>query len=363
MSDYITKEVLVIYTGGTIGMTENEEGVLTPSNEFIERIKNTPDLHDESLAREYFNENMEDNIFVTRSNGTVIIYRINEYKPLLDSSNMSLEEWKRIANDIGENYEKYDGFVVLQGTDTLTYTASNLSFMFENLDKTVIVTGAQIPIFEKRNDAKDNFLMSLVYAAVYQIPEVCVYFGNELFRGNRTIKFSNTLLKAFKSHNYNLLGEVNIDVHLYEEYLLKPMTLNKFKVNSNINANVDIFKFHPLVTPDKLESCLKSNIDGVVLITYGAGNIPTNEKIIQILKDAVESGIIIVNVSECPHGTVNPTYEAGKICKDIGILPGFDITTEAALTKLIYVLGFKNLSLDEKKTMMMTNLRGEITKP
>ncbi|XP_017779698.1 PREDICTED: L-asparaginase-like [Nicrophorus vespilloides] len=359
-----TKQVLVIYTGGTIGMTRNEQGAYCPSpNKFIEWMKNIPDMHVESLAREYCKEKIQTNTFaIPYENHTVIIYTIVEYNPLLDSSNMSQENWKRIANDIGENYEKYDGFVVLHGTDTLPYTASILSFMLENLDKTVIVTGAQIPIFEQRSDAKDNFLSSLIFAAIYQIPEVCVCFGNVLLRGNRTIKSSTDQLKAFSSPNYSLLGKVGIEVNLYMEHLLKPETRNNFHVNSDLNANVTVFKFHPAATPDMLETCLKSDIDGVILLSYGIGNIPTNTRIIKILEDALNRGIIIVNVTECVQGTVNSTYETGKICKDIGILPGFDITTEAALTKLIYVLGFKNLSLDEKKTMMMTNLRGEISK-
>ncbi|KAJ8939635.1 hypothetical protein NQ314_011055, partial [Rhamnusium bicolor] len=211
-----------------------------------------------------------------RSTGQcTLIYEIVEYNPLLDSSNMSCKEWNRIAKDIVSNYNKFDGFVVVHGTDTMAYTSSALSFMLEGLGKPVVITGSQIPIFETRSDAKDNFLSSLIIAGSYDIPEVCVFFANKLFRGNRTAKISSYEFDAFDSPNYHTLADVGIDVK--KSYLTPPT-------------------------------------QGLVIQSYGTGNLPSNRlDILRVLKDAVERNILIINITQCTRGAVCSSYECGKI--------------------------------------------------
>ncbi|XP_065167513.1 L-asparaginase isoform X2 [Atheta coriaria] len=364
-----SRKVLVLYTGGTIGMMRNVDGVYSPApNAFKQKIHSLPELHDEFLAKKLYDGNVPEGHYVVNgapSTKNVITYMIKEYNPLLDSSNMSIDDWTRIATDIYQSYHDYDSFVVLHGTDTLSYTASALSFILEGLNKTVVVTGSQIPIFEQRSDAKDNFHSALVFAACYNIPEVCVCFANQLFRGNRTLKSSSNMLNAFSSPNYPCLGKVGISYKVHKEYILKPEYSNfDLKLHNTMNHNVGILNIFPTITATMLEGFLGSTprMEGVIFQSYGIGNIPTaNEDLMDVLRCAVQNGVIIVNVTQCIQGTVAATYETGKALEEIGIIPGYDMTCTAALAKLSYVLGLKHLTLPEKKKLMTTNLRGELT--
>lgn len=327
-----------------------------------------------------FSDESVNQIVFTRHKKFVLLYKIIEYEPLLDSSNMSMKDWVKIGTDIKENYNSYDAFVILHGTDTLCYTSSALSFMLGDLGKTVVISGAQISIFEKRGDAKENFLSSLIFAGCYDIPEVCVCFGHKLFRGNRTIKYSSDILDAFQSPNYHNLGEVGIGFKgtdawclegtfieisffsVFPDYFLPPPSNLELSFNTNFNPNVEVITFHPALTGKKIRGLLEQPTEGVILQSYGIGNIPSNNpSVLKALKEACDRGVIIVNKTQCANGTVGALYEPGRALKQMGIIPGYDMTLQAALVKLQFVLGMKHLSLDEKKDMMMRNLRGELS--
>ncbi|XP_074104169.1 L-asparaginase isoform X2 [Cotesia typhae] len=320
------RRVLVIYTGGTIGMIRNPQGVLAPlPNAFIETVKSYPHMHDRNYVEEFLGCSDSLVLPLKGTDSRRVIYNIVEYSPLLDSSNMTMDDWIKIATDIKESYENYDGFVVLHGTDTLSYTASALSFMLEALGKIVVITGSQLPIFDTRSDGLHNFLTSLVIAGTYSIPEVCVFFVN------------------------------------YQS-IFRPCALEKFNVHKTLNRNVGLLRIFPSITTDLVRAFVQPPIEGVVLQTYGAGNIPGNrEDILNVLRDATKRGVIIINITQCHKDGVTDLYEAGKVLLDAGVTLGYDMTPEAALTKLAYVLSKTEWDIVTKRRMMETNLRGEIT--
>ena len=361
--DVLESHVLVLYTGGTIGMIRNENGVLVPkSNAFVKKLRNYPHMHDKEYADERFGSMGSLVLPMTSTDSQRVVYDVLEYSPLCDSSNMTMDDWIRIANDIKHYYEEYDGFVVLHGTDTLSYTASALSFMLESLSKTVILTGSQVPIFDTRNDGMDNLLSSLVIAANYNVPEVCVYFGTNLMRGNRTSKVSTSSFDAFHSPNCLSLAKANIKVEVDYRAIFRSCTLGEFYVHASLNRNVGLLRIFPSITTHLVKAFLQPPIEGVVLQSYGAGNVPTNQKdIIKELSAATKRGIIIVNITQCSTGCVSGTYEPGKLLEDAGVISGFDMTPEAALTKLAYVLSKNEWDNETKRQMMQTNLRGELT--
>uniref|UniRef100_T1P870 asparaginase n=1 Tax=Musca domestica TaxID=7370 RepID=T1P870_MUSDO len=363
-----TKEtrVRVIYTGGTIGMVRNERNVLAPiPNALVKRIRKYPNMHDEEYAQKRFGPSASMAPLVlpyVQGESNRVIYQITEYNPLLDSSNMTMNDWARIAKDIQQSYEFFDGFVVLHGTDTLSYSASALSFMLENLGKTVIITGSQIPIFETRTDGKDNFTSALIIAGNYVIPEVCVFFGNKLMRGNRTVKVSSNSLDAFDSPNVPPLARIGINVDIDYRLIFRPCKVSRFNVHLQLDENVGILRIFPSISTSTFRAFLAPPMKGVVLQSFGSGNVPANRKdLLDELRDACNRGVIIINCTQCPTGSVAEIYQTGKVLFDIGVIPGFDMTPEAALTKLSYVLGKSEWSYDVKKQMMQSNLRGELT--
>ncbi|XP_019532439.3 L-asparaginase isoform X1 [Aedes albopictus] len=359
-------KVLVIYTGGTIGMMRNEKNALEPRpNEFVRKIRQYPNMHDDAYASKRYGpaKNMAPLVLpYVEGEHRRILYQICEYEPLLDSSNMGVADWVRIANDIKQSYEFFDGFVVLHGTDTLCYTASALSFMFENLGKTVILTGSQIPIFETRTDGKDNFTSALIMAGNYVIPEVCVFFNSRLFRGNRTIKVSSGSLDAFNSPNAAPLAKMGIHVEIDYRLIFRPCTVEKFNVHVQMDENVGLLRVFPSISMATVKAFLQPPMRGVVLQTYGAGNIPTNRPdLLEALRDAADREVLIVNCTQCTEGAVSDLYETGRQLQDIGVIPGFDMTPEAALVKLSYVISKDSWNHETKKLMLKNNLRGELT--
>ena len=286
-----------------------------------------------------------------------------QFDPIIDSSDMNAGVWIRLADLIGQQYDKYDGFVVLHGTDTMSYTASALSFLLEDLSKPVIITGSQLPLGMIRTDGRENIISAIEIAANEQVAigEVCIFFENKLFRGNRTTKFNAEHFEAFYSGNYPSLAKVGINI-IYKQHLLRPLSNKTLKVYNKMCDNVIIVKVHPALRQEYLEAFLAvEGLKGVVLETYGSGNAPTSPWFINAIKKAIDKGVIVLNVTQCKEGSVvMGHYEASMELLNIGVVSGGDITTEAALAKLMFVLANYN-SKEERIRMLNSDMRGEIT--
>ncbi|KAH8288771.1 hypothetical protein KR054_009364 [Drosophila jambulina] len=355
--------VYVIYVGGTIGMMRNDCGdLVNMPNMLLRRFQETPSCHDkEYIIKIECGERLLA-LPAMKDAPYRILYHLKELSPLADSSCMGMAEWEKIVKEVGKNYRNYDGFVILQGTDTLAYTASALAFMLESLNKPVVVTGAQIPIFEARSDGRDNFLNAMLLAGNYSIPEVMVFFGSKILRGCRSTKLDADSFHALDSPNFPPLGKTGVKIEINSRLIFRPCNVNKFTVHCELEKNVGILRVYPGISADVMKAFLNPPMKGVVLQTFGEGNFPIQqEELLDALREAVLRGVIIVNISQCSTGMVSNTSKTAEAFREVGIIPGCDMTEEAALAKLAYVLAKPEWDLVNKKKVMMLSLRGEMT--
>ncbi len=335
--------ILIIYTGGTIGMREDPVTKTLAPMKFGMLLDEIPELNklDYAISSITFN-------------------------PPIDSSNMTPAIWAQIAKTIEKNYTRYDGFVILHGTDTMAYTASALSYMFENLDKAVIMTGSQLPIGVLRTDGKENLITAVQLAAAKKdgssvVPEVCIYFNSQLFRGNRTTKKDSAQFSAFASHNYPPLAKAGVDIVFNFDKINYPKNKGVLKINTSVDDRVIVLKIFPGLNRLYFESILQlPELRGVVLESFGSGNMPTSPWLINAIRKATKRGIILMNVSQCPGGKViMGHYETSSELQKAGVISGGDSTVEAAVTKLMFLLG-QDLTTEETKYYLRNNLKGEI---
>jgi L-asparaginase len=338
-------KILIIYTGGTVGMILDEKLQALRPLAFSEIKHRIPEMY--RLGYHFF---------------------VYPFSPPIDSSDMQPEIWIEMADIIERNYRYYDGFVILHGTDTMSFTASALSFMFENLGKPVVITGSQLPIGMIRTDARENIITAIEIAAARDengkaiIPEVCIYFDSMLFRGNRTKKYNAEKFEAFYSMNYPALGEAGVDIK-YRQQLILPGPAGDFKVHKKFNPNIAVLKIFPGITRVAVEAILNCpEIKGVIMESFGNGNATTAAWFIDCIKAATAGGLPVLNITQCDGGSVTlGRYESSKYLMEAGVISGFDMTFESAVTKMMFLLG-NGLKGDALKRLLQTPMRGELTR-
>ena len=377
------KHIYVAYTGGTIGMKPSSSGFVPAAGYLSETLLNMPEFHRSEMPA----------------------FTIHEYDHLIDSSDMAPSDWQLIADDIAEHYDQFDGFIILHGTDTMAYTSSALSFMLENLDKPVIVTGSQIPLAELRSDGQTNLLNALYIAANYPIPEVTLFFNNKLYRGNRVRKVDADGFDAFDSPNFPALLEAGInievnhdvvsvfDTHLHSHVQATDNSVENSSGNSTCRSDhsatvqslpkssepkqqpkkvltispvtpqpIGLVSLYPGISADVVKNIIQQPVNALILLSYGVGNAPQNKALLAELVKAQEQGVIVVNCTQCFRGTVNMTgYANGHLLQNTGLISGGDMTPEATLAKLHYLLSKPELSNQDRKRLMTQNLRGELS--
>ncbi|MBT0586540.1 asparaginase [Alteromonas oceanisediminis] len=332
------KRIYVAYTGGTIGMRPSQRGFVPAPGFLSETLRNMPEFHRPEMPEFY----------------------IHEYDNLIDSSDMSPRDWQRMANDIAAHYDDYDGFIILHGTDTMAYTASALSFMLEGLTKPVIVTGSQIPLAQLRSDGQVNLLNALYIAANYPIAEVGLFFNNRLFRGNRARKLDANGFDAFGSPNYPPLIEAGISIKVTGQHRHVSSTESLYV--SDIHPQpIGMVSLYPGISAEVIRNTLQQPVKALVLLSYGVGNAPQSKAIVEQLASAKAQEIVVLNCTQCTRGKVDMMgYATGQALAEIGVVSGADMTPEAALAKLHYLLS-KSLPYTELKQQLSTNLCGELT--
>jgi L-asparaginase len=332
------KHIYVAYTGGTIGMRPSSQGFIPAAGFLTETLAKMPEFHRDEMPS----------------------FTIQEYDKLIDSSDMSPSDWQKIANDIHHNYQQYDGFIILHGTDTMAYTASALSFMLEDLGKPVIVTGSQIPLAQLRSDGQVNLLNALYIAANYPIAEVTLFFNNQLFRGNRSRKLDADGFNAFDSPNFQPLLKAGINIEVDKSLLGIDISKN-LHVSQIESQPIGIVTLYPGISTDVIKNTLQQPVKALILLSFGVGNAPQNASLLKQLSFADQQGIIVLNCTQCVRGKVNMNgYANGHVLREVGVVSGQDMTPEAALAKLHYLLS-KNMPSNHIKRQLIANLRGELT--
>ena len=335
--------ILIVYTGGTIGMIEDPVTKALKPFDFSHLMENVPKVK-------------------------MLDYKIDniQFQPPIDSSDMSPAHWQDIARSIAENYDDYDGFVVLHGTDTMAYTASALSFMLDGLDKPVIITGSQLPIGEVRTDGEENLITALQIAATDtdgrpMVREVAILFENYLWRGNRSTKRSADNFNAFKSNNYPQLAKIGLGIHFDTDALMRRNVEKSLKPHYDLDTSVMVIDLYPGLNDRLLRHMLAApGIKGIVLRTYGTGNAPTSPWFIEAIREVINRGVIVLNVTQCVNGGVNTRYLAGDMLAAAGVISGYDLTFEAAITKMMFLFGL-GISPAEVKKQLCMSLAGEMT--
>lgn len=332
------KKIYIAYTGGTIGMRPSERGYVPAPGFLSKTLANMPEFNREEMPE----------------------FHINEYENLIDSSDMSPADWQQMADDIYTHYDDYDGFIILHGTDTMAYTASALSFMLEGLTKPVIVTGSQIPLAELRSDGQENLLNALYIAANYPIAEVTLFFNNKLMRGNRARKLDANGFDAFSSPNYPVLIQAGIKISVNDKHREAQHDV-PFKVISVQPQPIGLISLYPGISAALIQNIILQPVKALILLSYGVGNAPQSKQILDPLKAANEQGIVVVNCTQCTQGKVDMKgYANGQVLADVGVVSGSDMTPEAALAKLHFLLS-QSYSYDEINHLMQQDLRGELT--
>ncbi|MDT8393050.1 MAG: type I asparaginase [Bacteroidales bacterium] len=337
------RKILVVYTGGTIGMImDKASGTLQPL-EFEHMSKFIPEFDDCDYDLDYVS-----------------------FDPTVDSSNMGPAGWIKLAGIIEKHYELFDGFVILHGSDTMAFSASALSFMLENLNKPVIFTGSQLPLGINRTDGKENFVTAVEIAAMHEddtpmVPEVCIYFENQLYRGNRTFKYNAENFEAFRSVNYPVLADVGVYIKINNNAIHK-LNFKKLKVHKSLDTSVMVLKLFPGINNEAVRHILNTEgLKALVLETYGTGNTHTDPEFIRLLSEAISNGLFILNITQCKGGAVeHGKYQASIPLSEAGVVSGFDMTLEAAVTKLMFILG-QGYAGKKLATALQSPLRGELS--